>query len=158
MRIRKFVPTKENWKKLRVFYDSLTIEKETFQSAWPTFTHAKVLFVAWSSDKIIGVAGLKEKNHTFIVIKKEFQGQGLGQKMVMIRNREIERLGFKKIRAITFNPVALHVLKKEGFKELYTVKNLHYFELPLSTMAKLTFPFRKIAYILYAKLWRSWHG
>ena len=158
MKISKFVPNKENWKKLREFYDSLTVEKETFQASWQTFTHAKFLFVAWSTDKIIGVSGVNERYHTFTVIKSDFQGQGFGQKMFKIRRREIERLGFKKIRAQTFNPVPLHIVKKEGYKELYTVNAVHYFELPLSTMTKLTFPFRKIAYILYAKLWRSWHG
>jgi len=172
MRVNKFLPTKENWKKLREFYNSLTEEKETFQrdptsDTWPTFRRAKTLFVSWFSNKIVGVAGLNEQNNAFVIIKKEFQGQGLGKKIISACNRDISRLGFKKIRAKTFNPIAFHVLKKEGFKELYTVKNVrysgrstpktvHYFELPLSNMTKLTFPFRNIAYILYAKIWRSW--
>jgi GNAT superfamily N-acetyltransferase len=169
MRICKFIPTKENWKKIRAFYNSLTIEKETFQddstiNGWPVFPKARFLIVAMSSGKIIGVAGLKKNSYTFTVIKKEFQGQGLGQMMFKIRRREIDKLGIKKIRSKTFNPVALHILKKEGYRELYTLKTVkadetikveYYLELPLSNMTRFTFPFRKIIYVLY-KFWRSW--
>lgn len=54
-----------------------------------------------------------------MIVDKDYQGRGYGQKIMKIVEQEAKKLGVKKIRLGVFedNKAAVHIYKKAGFEE-----------------------------------------
>ena len=87
------------------------------------------MFIAWYKGSIIGQRYLTTKVRPIdgkkykiagigITVKKVFQGKGIGKKLTNEVLKFIKGNGYDFSMATTSNPVAIHILKKFGFKKL----------------------------------------
>jgi len=64
------------------FYNSLTIELETFGISLQQLLQCKLLIVKEDEGKIVGMSGLLKGNYTFFVVKNEYQSQRIGTMLI----------------------------------------------------------------------------
>lgn len=100
------------------FYESLNEELENFSLPLEKLIQSKILISEKMGGKIAGIAGLGDKNLLFLVVKKEFQNQKLGQKLLakVITLAKHRKYHFIALNVFASNVRALHIYKKFGFK------------------------------------------
>lgn len=118
-------------KKIEEFYNSLTIEKETFRRPLSHLIKSQILITEVVNSSIVGIAGVHServccfhKNFLFIVIRHDLQNQGYGQRLVNRLILRSQKLGISYI-ALTVknsNYAAIHLYKKAGFTTIGKIK------------------------------------
>ena len=84
----------------------------------------KLLFVEQADNKVIGIAGLTRTSFLsgslFITIRPEFQGKGIGNRLMKSLLSEAREKGYKYITLTTDkeHSVPIHLFEKYGFKAL----------------------------------------
>lgn len=85
MAILESIQPKAKQEQISSFYHSLAEEKSTFQLPLEAIFQSETLYVVWdTSENILAMAGLRKKcccSVFFVVVKKEFQGQGWGKQL-----------------------------------------------------------------------------
>jgi len=147
--IRFFKRNKNDLKMLKTFYNSLEEEKTTFLSSWNTITNAKFMLISEYEGNIIAISGVTHKDNSFSCVKKQYQGRGIGKSLAARKLKYCTKIGVKKIRAASFNPISQHLAEKTGYKELLRIDKTVYYELPLLKVSKITLPIRRIGYLLF---------
>lgn len=77
------------------------------RSKYSLYSHLQCLYVAYKDDKFAGTAGLHVLDEQLVeirslVIHPDFQGHGIGRKIVEHTIQEAKRLGFKKVLSLTY--------------------------------------------------------
>ena len=152
--IRLIKKNKKDMNMLKNFYNSLEEEKTTFQSPWDSIKNPKLMIINEYEGKIIAICGVNNEDKSFTCVKKEFQGRGIGKRLYPLRLKYCKKMGIKKVKTSSSNPISQHLLEKTEYKKLYRVDKNVYYELSLSNILKITFPIRRIVYLLYG-FWRN---
>jgi len=104
------------------FYESLGEEKENFALPLKDLLHAKLLIADRREGRIAGVAGISEGTLFFIVVKREYQNQKIGQKLVaeVINLARERKYHFIALNVFASNSIAVHIYQKLGFSIVFT--------------------------------------
>lgn len=112
------------------FYNSLKNEKETFKLSLEQLLNSKIIIKEESYGKIAGIAGIRRAKILpvlFIVVKSEFQGIGLGKRL-MKRLHEISKRKciFITLSVLKKNKRAINLFKKFEY-EIFLEKEEFYY-------------------------------
>ncbi len=104
------------------FYQSLTVEKKDFNLPLREIPQAKLLVWERNNTTILGLAGLSKDNSLFLIVKKEYQNQKIGQKLTKKVIDQAKKLNYHYIKLNVFksNMKAIHIYTKFGFTILFS--------------------------------------
>ena len=130
-------------KHIRKFLDELDSEKEFFNLTLDRVMKWEAVIVEIMNNEIIGIAGLEKKIGIFrsnVMLKKEFQGKGLGKLFIIELLKESSHNHNIMWAVISENNLAsinLHLAM--GYKVVGRRQNMYYFIAPLSGKGKILF-------------------
>lgn len=139
--------------KAQAFFKNLKEEKENFYSLRQLLQH-KLLVVQEQQGKIVGLGGVlprKEfllgivpKNLLFLIVKRDYQNCGIGQKLVkkVIKEALKRKYSYLALYVRKSNFKAIHIYQKLGFRKVYSpvLRTSHFMMLPLNPLGWLFFP------------------
>lgn len=123
--------------------------------------NVKLLIAERADNKVIGIAGLSQSSFLgglslFIIIREEFHGKGIGNKLMKSLIAEAREKQCKYITLTTDkeNSIAIHLFKKCGFLKYGEDTNNYFMVLYLSQLGKILFPAYRYLTSLVSKLKR----
>lgn len=128
-------------RKLRILFDSLTKERETFTLPLRALLQYKLLVTREKEGEIIGIAGIHggaRTNMLFVVVKSKYQGKKIGQELTKeVIEQAIKRnYGYLSLTVFESNARAIRIFRKLGFRVLYTSlmngRKMYFMILPLN--------------------------
>ena len=142
---------------IKSFYEQLDEELETFGLSVDKLIET-LSFVEYEyiDGKIGGIAGLREGSNFFIIIKKDCQGTGLGQKLLrkVIGRAKNSNYNYIELSVVKHNKSAVHIYKKHGFRIIGSIpgdgKDSYYMVKPLSLKGELFMLRQKIVFLILA--------
>lgn len=103
-------------KEIKEFFSSLNEERKFYPATKRILIGAKRVVTAKDDDKIVGIAGINRYNGLFIVVKKEYQGSGIGTKLM---EKLLKNFNDPIVLVVhTENKAAIRLYRKFGFKEI----------------------------------------
>jgi ribosomal protein S18 acetylase RimI-like enzyme len=104
------------------FYESLIEEKENFGLPLKDLLQATLLITERIEGRISGIAGISEGKSFFIVVKKEYQNQKMGQRLLtkVISLAKEKRYHYITLNVFASNSIAVHIYQKFGFSIAFT--------------------------------------
>ena len=130
-------------RKLAHFFNTLTIEKETFAITLHNILQSKWIVLKEEEGKVIAAAGIRNNNTFFIVVKNEYQNQGIGQELTKEAIRQAIKRNYSHItlNVLYSNTKAIHIFQRRGFTPLFQWSNegerFVFMTLPLNWRGKL---------------------
>lgn len=112
------------------FYNSLNKERETFKLSLKDLLKSEIIIKEEVNGKILGIAGIRKHKMLpllFIVVKSEFQREGMGKKL-MERLHEItkKRYNYIVLSLAKENKQALNLFKKFEYEIFGERKDFYY--------------------------------
>ncbi|WP_287585496.1 GNAT family N-acetyltransferase [Candidatus Borrarchaeum sp.] len=125
--------------KLKAFYDSLDEEKKTFTLPWTLLEKAIIVVVEEDKGRIIGISGIRDNYFAFTCIEKQFQGKGIGTKLIKERNKIVKknRIGILYATTHKNNIIAQRLLEKSGYNLVKIEEDIYHYKLYITMKAKL---------------------
>ncbi len=121
MKIRKYEKQDEKKVKEMILSVLKTIYKETFPK-WENFGDYLAFYIAKDKKQIIGTIALKKVDEDWVKLKrmytrKEYQGKGIGKKLLEKVLKIAKNKNYKKIILTTYPEMkdAVEFYKKQGF-------------------------------------------
>ena len=153
----RVIDIKKELDRLKEFYDSLEDEKKTFTLPWALLEKSNFVVVEERDGKIIGIDGIHSNCYTFTCIKKEYQGQGIGAKLVKERNRILKqnKIGIVYASTQKDNIIARRLMKKIGYSLVKIEDDMYHYELCISMKAKFWKYFRILYHRAGLKKYRT---
>ena len=96
------------------------MERKTFGVSLSEVLDAELLLLEKRKRAVVGVAGIR-RGYFFVVVRKDYQDQKIGQKLVKKVVREAFRRGYSHVvlNVLQSNVKAVHVFEKAGFEKLF---------------------------------------
>ena len=142
---------------IKSFYKQLDEELENFGlSANKLIETLNFVEYEYIDGKIVGIAGLREGSDFFIIVKKDYQGTGLGQKLLkkVIGRAKNSSCNYIELSVVKQNKSAVHIYKKYAFRIIGSMlageKDSYYMIKPLSLRGKLFMLRQKIVFLILA--------
>jgi RimJ/RimL family protein N-acetyltransferase len=138
------------------FLDHLDGERKYFNLTLNRLLRCELLLIADYQESIIGVAGLEKKygvTRSFIILKSEYHGKGIGRDFAKFRSQEAKNLNYNIIMSAIDenNKASLKMNFAIGYKKGGKRGNLIYIFKPLNKKGfaiyyfiKFLFPFFKV--------------
>ena len=131
-------------KLIKDFFSTLDDEKRTLQMTAENVIQSKHVFCVGEPGEIRGLVGIRINYlcipDLFIVVKKEYQGQGYGHKLMMM-DCEFAAKHYSFLTLSThLTPdyaSAIHLYRKYGFKQFYQHGDHVWFILPFNTRGEI---------------------
>ena len=138
------------------FYSSLNKERETFKLSLEDLLKSEIIIKEGSNDKIAGIAGIRKHKVLpvlFIVVKSEFQGKGIGKKLIQ-RLHQVAKRRYSVIvlSVIKENKHAVNLFKKFGYKVFSEKKGFYYMVYTVNLKGKLLSKTLMLAFFVYKEL------
>jgi len=110
------------------FYDSLSVEKQTFMLSLDEILNSLFIVILLFDDSVLGLSGIRKKYGFplfYIVVKEENQGKGYGKTLIKILFKicRIYKLFFILLTVKTDNFRAIGLYEKYGFKKIFMKKD-----------------------------------
>jgi len=158
-------------RKLKIFFNSLTRERETFTLPLRSLLQYKLLITKEKEGEIIGIAGIHggtHKNMFFVVVKSEYQNKKIGQELTKEVIKQAIKRDYNYISLTVFqsNTRAVQIFQNQGFRTIYVslmnARKIYFMILPLNRRGiicgKLFVLERKLRSLLSGDIVRLRHG
>lgn len=110
--------------KLKFFLGSLDEENETLALTLSDLLQSKLLALREVNEKVVGVAGIRDRNLFYVVAKKNWQDRGIGQELTrkIVFEAVKRNYNYVALNVSSSNAKAVHIYQKFGFKAVYSYK------------------------------------
>ncbi|CAN2045907.1 hypothetical protein GMMP13_220024 [Candidatus Magnetomoraceae bacterium gMMP-13] len=140
-------------KQLEFFLDNLDVERFYIKLSLERFYTSKILLAQFANDKIVAVAGI-EKWHgldkSYFLIRKDFQGKGIGKKISSELNNHAIKKGLSYFLGV-LNKKNIGMLKvciATNYKIIGNLKNIIYLIVPCNKKGTVLYYLLKIGFSL----------